>query len=376
MHSHLHDHTHDIDPVDQDSAIRVLAVDVGAGTQDILVYDSRRTPENCFKLVLPSQTQIVGRRIREATKAGRAIHLTGSLMGGGESGYAVTDHLTAGYLVTATPTAVRTLHNNPDRVAGMGVVISDAAPAGALEIQLSDIDLHALHHALELFGVEMPETVAIAIQDHGYRPGSGNNEVRFEYLQSLVENGGQLADTVFRDPPSGMTRMESVVETVPGAYVMDTGAAAVLGALGDPIVANAVDSEGAVLVNVGNMHTFATLVKSRRLFGLFEHHTGGITAGIIGDLVERLRSGTIDGATFARDFDGHGAALDPRYFAEGPFQFVAVTGPKRAIARPLGFHEAAPHGDMMLTGAFGLVEGVLMQLAKNGGSEGLTLAAR
>ena len=124
------------------------------------------------------------------------------------------------------------------------------------------------------------------------------------------------------------------------------------------------------------MHTFATLVKGRRLFGLFEHHTGGITAEIIGDLVERLRSGTIDGATFARDFDGHGAALDPRYFAEGPFQFVAVTGPNRAIARPLGFHEAAPHGDMMLTGAFGLVEGVLMQLAKNGGSEGLTLAAR
>ncbi len=376
MHSHSDDHAHHSDPVDHRSAIRVLAVDVGAGTQDILVYDSLRRPENCFKLVLPSQTQIVGRRIREATKAGRSIHLTGSLMGGGESGYAVTDHLAAGYRVTATPAAARTLHNNPARVASIGVIVRDDAPDDATEIQLSDIDLHALEHALDLFGVELPKTVAIAIQDHGYRPGSGNNEVRFEYLQSLVENGGQLADTVFRDPPSGMTRMGAVVETVPGVYVMDTGAAAVLGALGDPMVAGAVDSEGAVLVNVGNMHTFATLVKGRRLFGLFEHHTGGITAEIIGDLVERLRSGTIDGATFARDFDGHGAALDPRYFAEGPFQFVAVTGPNRAIARPLGFHEAAPHGDMMLTGAFGLVEGVLMQLAKNGGSEGLTLAAR
>ena len=123
------------------------------------------------------------------------------------------------------------------------------------------------------------------------------------------------------------------------------------------------------------MHTFATLVKGRRMFGLFEHHTGGITAEIINDLVERLRAGTIDGATFARDFDGHGAALDPAYREEGTFRFVAITGPNRAIARSLGYHEAAPHGDMMLAGSFGLVEGVLMKRTEEGETTGLTLAA-
>jgi uncharacterized protein (DUF1786 family) len=169
--------------------------------------------------------------------------------------------------------------------------------------------------------------------------------------------------------------MKSVLATVPGAYLMDTGAAAVLGALGDPVVAAAVRSEGAILVNVGNMHTFATLVKGHRLYGLFEHHTGGITADRIADLVGQLRAGTIDAARFTLDFDGHGAALDPAYLDEGLFTFVAVTGPNRAIARPLAYHEAAPHGDMMLAGAFGLVEGVLQSLRTSGHDTGLTLIA-
>jgi uncharacterized protein (DUF1786 family) len=370
----VHEHCHE-QPETRDGALRILAIDVGAGTQDVLVYDSTRTPENCFKLVLPSQTQVVGGRIRAITAAGRPLHLTGTVMGGGESGYAVADHLRAGLPVTATAAAARTLHNDLERVKRMGVVVQEETPPESEVVELKDIDLGAIGQALELFGVSLPEYVAVAVQDHGYRPGSGNNEVRFEYLQGLVEDGGELAKTVFRDPPPDMTRMAAVSETVSGAYLMDTGAAAVLGALGDPVVARAVREQGAILVNVGNMHTFATLVKGRRLYGLFEHHTGGITAEIIGDLVERLRCGTIDARRFTADFDGHGAALDPAYHAEGPFSFVALTGPNRAIARPLGYHEAAPHGDMMLSGSYGLVEGVLMQLAAEGIQSGLTLAA-
>jgi uncharacterized protein (DUF1786 family) len=105
------------------------------------------------------------------------------------------------------------------------------------------------------------------------------------------------------------------------------------------------------------MHTFATLVKGQRLFGFFEHHTGGITPEIIGSLVNGLRDATLDTERFREQFDGHGAALDPAYREVGPFSFVAITGPNRRIARSLGYHEAAPHGDMMLAGSWGLVEG-------------------
>src|SRR5918997_1116779 len=68
---------------------RILAIDVGAGTQDILLWESDRTYENCVQLILPSQTQIVAGRIGEQTAAGRDIYLTGALMGGGASSEAV-----------------------------------------------------------------------------------------------------------------------------------------------------------------------------------------------------------------------------------------------------------------------------------------------
>jgi uncharacterized protein (DUF1786 family) len=374
-HSHgNHEHAHPDFLVDgQEEGLRILAIDVGAGTQDVLVFDSRTTAENSVKLVLPSQTQVVARRIKAATAARQPLHLTGNLMGGGASSGAVAEHIAAGLPVTATTEAARTLHNDLNRVATMGVVLEEDAPPDSVKIRLQDVDLEALNHVLSAFGVELPAIVAIAVQDHGYRPGAGNNAVRFEYLQSLLDNGGDLGAMVFQTPPVDMTRMEAVAKTAPGCYLMDTGAAAVLGALGDPRVASAADSEGAILINVGNMHTFATLVKGRRLYGLFEHHTGGITAEIISNLVERLRSGQIDSATFHREFDGHGAALDPEYTREVPFQFVAVTGPNRAIARPLAYHEAAPHGDMMLTGSYGLVEGVLLALARAGKDTGLSL---
>ncbi|MDP9364531.1 MAG: DUF1786 family protein, partial [Chloroflexota bacterium] len=99
---------------------RVLAIDVGAGTQDVLVWEPDREPENCPKLVMPSQTQVVGQKIRAATAAGRAVHLTGVLMGGGASSDAVKAHLDAGLPLSATPSAARTLHNDLARVETMG----------------------------------------------------------------------------------------------------------------------------------------------------------------------------------------------------------------------------------------------------------------
>lgn len=347
------------DPQGMDSRDgRILAIDVGAGTQDILLFDPAREPENCLKLVLPSQTQVVGQRVRQTTAAGKPIHLRGVLMGGGASTDAMKEHLAAGLPLSASEDAARSIHNDLARVHALGVDIRSDAPPGAVVIETADIDLAALAAALSPFGVALPETVAVAVQDHGYRPGSGNNEVRFDYLQGLLEEGGDLRRMVYSEPPPGMTRMDAVSRTRPGAHLMDTGAAAVLGALGDPVVAAAAAGEGAILVNVGNMHTFATLLKGRRLYGLFEHHTGGITPEIIAGLVSGLRDATLNTERFRESFDGHGAALDPAYRREGPFTFVAVTGPNRRLARGLGYHEAAPHGDMMLAGAWGLVAGV------------------
>ena len=85
--------------------MKILAVDVGTGTQDILLFDSSKEPENCLKMVMPSPTMLVADRIRQATKSRADVLLTGTIMGGGPSNWAAEDHLRAGGTVSATPSA-------------------------------------------------------------------------------------------------------------------------------------------------------------------------------------------------------------------------------------------------------------------------------
>jgi uncharacterized protein (DUF1786 family) len=347
------------------SPLRILAVDVGGGTQDVLVYDSDREIENCFKMVLPAQTQIVAARIRKATAAGRSIYLAGSLMGGGASGNAIEEHLAAGLPVSSSGEAARTVHNDLDRVRKLGIEITSTPPPDAEVIWLRDIDLEALALSLAAHEIAVPEMYAIAVQDHGYLPGSGGREFRSEFLSSLLENGGEVTNMVYREPPEYMIRMRTVARDAPRAFMMDTGAAAVLGSLGDARIAEHVLDHGGILVNIGNLHTFAVAMRGGRIYGLFEHHTGGVTPAWLHQLVERLKSGSLTHAE-VKAHGGHGAAFSSEYAAAGPFQFVAVTGPNRRIAAPLGYYQAAPHGDMMLTGSYGLVEGVMRTLTSEG----------
>lgn len=346
--------------------LRILAVDVGGGTQDILVYDSSRAIENCFKLVLPAQTQVVARRITRATREGQPVFLDGWLMGGGACGDAVELHLAAGLPVYASADAARTLHNNLERVKGLGVRIVEAPPEGAARIRFGDIDLEGIRGTLERFEVPMPEIVAIAVQDHGYLPGRRGRAYRSEYLRSLIERDGDALNMIFREPPEPMIRMRAVAEQVPGAYIMDTGAAAVLGILGDPLVArHARGDRGAILINIGNLHTFAVAFRGSRIYGLFEHHTGGVTPEWLSTLVEQLRDGSLTHEE-VKARGGHGAAFSPDFPEAGGFGFVAVTGPNRRIADPLGYYQAVPYGDMMLSGPYGLVRATLTHLAADG----------
>lgn len=333
---------------------RILAIDVGAGTQDILLWESDRTYENCAQLILPSQTQIVAGRIRRLTARGVPIHLVGRVMGGGASSDAVTAHLAAGLAVTATPEAAKTLHDNPRRVEALGVRIVAELPPGAESVVLGDLDPAALREALAIFDVPWPDRFAVAVFDHGESLELSNRRFRFQHLERLIAAGGDLRAMAYGDDlPTYLTRMAAARVLLPGATLMDTGAAGIWGALEDPVVA-AQAERGAILVNLGNMHTFAILLRGRRMLGLFEHHTHLLTTARLAELVGQLRAATI---SFEEIFaeDGHGATIHADYRPGEGFDFVAVTGPNRALARPLGWYEAVPHGDMMLAGPFGLV---------------------
>lgn len=334
------------------SSFSLLAIDVGAGTNDILVWSEDSLPANCPRMVVPSSSVLVGNKIFRFAEEGKNIHLTGFLMGGGASTKAVKAAIARGLKVTATAESAPTLHDNLDRVREMGVEIVDEPPLGFAVVEMRDVDLESIVKSLSPWGIEMPENVAVAVQDHGYSPNESNRTFRFRHWKSLMEKGGKLSELHPPTPPSYMTRMLSVRKQVPNALVIDTGPAAILGALEDEEVAKAVSGDGAVVMNLGNAHTIAFLIRGDRLFGLFEHHTHSLDEQKVRMLVNRLRSGEITNEE-VYDEGGHGA-IYCRGFEPGGFDYICATGPRRKIAKSFA-HFAAPHGDMMMTGCFGLV---------------------
>jgi uncharacterized protein (DUF1786 family) len=173
--------------------------------------------------------------------------------------------------------------------------------------------------------------------------------VRFELIRKALESGGWQIAALVRDPPlPAMTRMDAIVRQVPDALVIDTGPAALMGALCDPVVANH-RHDGLTLVNAGNGHTLCFTLKGGRLCGLFEHHTAALDPVHLTDLIDRLRSGILSNQEIL-DEGGHGAAVD-RPLEDS---FIAITGPNRMRLLPAAY-QAAPFGDMMLTGCFGLI---------------------
>lgn len=338
----------------------LLALDIGSGTQDLFLWDPEQVAENCLQMVLPSPTRMLAKKVREATRKGQPIHLTGFLMGGGPVAWAIRDHARAGLAVTAEAQAALTLHDNLEHVEEMGIKILDDPPEHCVKIHMGDIQRGILLPILEKLEIPEPRTWCVAVQDHGHQPHGSNREFRFQHWKRLLEQGGDLAATLYRDPPSYMTRMISVLQQVPGGLVMDTGMAAVHGAMCDPLVEGALES-GVLIVNLGNQHTLGALVTRQRVWGIFEHHTGALRPESLKDWMDRFRLGMVSSQQVMED-GGHGCAYHPRGLPENAFEFTVVTGPRRELASSLGWHMAAPLGNMMLSGCFGLVRSYLQGL--------------
>lgn len=343
--------------------MQILTVDVGTGTQDIFLYDPQLDIENGYKLVLPSPTMIVHNRIREATRKGYDVLLTGQLMGGGPSMWAARDHVLAGRTVYATMDAARTFNDDIVWVqTEMGVKIVDdndsATMPNAVHINMKDFDMDALQRAFAAFGVRLdPQAIGVAVFDHGDAPANySDRQFRFDYLDKRIRDQNRLSAFAYmaNDLPASMTRLRAVAETYDGIaplVVMDTAPAAVLGASYDPIAAK---PARAIFVNVGNFHTLAFRLGPGGIEGVFEHHTGEIDTAKLDRYIGKLADGTLQHTDVFDDM-GHGALM----YRTGalPNPPVIVTGPRRAMMRG-SVHRpyfAAPFGDMMIAGCFGLL---------------------
>lgn len=346
--------------------MRILAIDVGTGTQDILLWDTDGPVANAIQLVMPSPTLRVAQAVRAATQRRRPIALGGTMMGGGPCHWAVNDHIKAGFEVWATAAAARTFNDDLAAVqAEMGVrIVGDDELAGlgdaAEQIVMRDLDLAAIGAACRAFDDDFHfDVLAVAVFDHGNAPPDiSDRRFRFDYLASRLADGGWLTDLGFgRDTiPAEMTRLLAVAATAPAdipLLVMDTAPAAVLGALDDPRL----DGEQEIIVaNIGNFHALAFHLAGHTIRGLFEHHTGELTPEQLVRLIQRLQNGTITNEEVFGS-QGHGAlVLDAQ---PAPNALLATTGPRQALLRGIAHpYQAVPHGAMMQAGCFGLLRTV------------------
>ncbi len=352
--------------------MKILTVDIGTGTQDIFLYDSNLDIENGFKLVLPSPTMMIHRRVKQAVSAGTPLLFTGHQMGGGPSAWAIEEAARAGIPVYMTPSAATTLNDELDKVQGLGITIISENEGKDLSsrvyrLELRDFDFRLIAKTFGDYGISLNDVAAIAVAvfDHGNAPaGMSDRQFRFDYLDERIRAKNSLASFAFlsHDIPPIMTRLQSVADSAGELpcplLVMDTAPAAVLGAGFDPVVAT---RKQKIICNVGNFHTLAFRLGEKGIEGVFEHHTGEIDLTKLETLIHKLADGSLKHQDVFDDM-GHGALMySKEVFAFGKDDFdVVVTGPRRSMFRTMDNgrlrpYFATPFGDMMITGCFGLL---------------------
>ncbi len=332
--------------------MKILSIDVGSGTQDIMLYDSDKSIENSVKMVLPSPTRIYAERIR---KHRNDLFLSGETMGGGSINKAIKNHLNKGYRVLMTENSARTVRDDLNIVKSLGIeIVSPGEYHEISEIELKDIDLEAIKEAFKQFDVDFDfEYIGVAVQDHGYSENMGDRNFRFSKIKEKLKEPQSPEEFAYLNhAPEYFTRMNGVLRTLKGlnVVIMDSMFAAICGSAYDEYVK---DLKKYVALDIGNGHTLAASIDDGKISGVFEHHTGMLNPSKITRFIKELALGTLSHETVHED-GGHGA-----WIAEpiGDFDCLVATGPKREILKQTDFNvqNAAPAGDVMMAGPVGLV---------------------
>lgn len=336
--------------------MRILAIDIGAGTQDILLFDPRQRVENCISLVLPTPSKFFAETLK--TIEGH-VFIHGDTIGGGSLGRAILRHLQKGYRVVMEESAGYSIRNDLDEVKSMGIEVGKKPEAGHFEeLEIREVDLRVFEEFLSNFGEGLHvDVIAIAVQDHGVSPkGVSDRAFRFENMERMLRKDNRPETFHFLEDsiPDHCLRMKSAVAAVRRSspvrvLVMDTAFSAILGCLEE--------AQGpSLIVNVGNGHTIAALLIEKRIEGLYEHHTHELTPEKMEHDLRLFVRGELDGKKVFKE-NGHGAVT--LKCLPGVFP-VIVTGPNRDLFRKTSFKFifAAPGGNTMMTGPMGLVRAV------------------
>ena len=171
--------------------MKILAIDVGTGTEDILLYDSEKEIENSMKLVIPSPHLTIGQMISECESD---IYFDGVIMGGGKIKDRCLEHMEKGYKVAFEDLAARTIRDNIDQVKSYGFEVveenayeKDSAYSNYTKISLKDVDVNHLIEIFSSFDLDLKvDELIVAVQDHGYSEDMGDRDFRFEKIKEKL----------------------------------------------------------------------------------------------------------------------------------------------------------------------------------------------
>ena len=342
--------------------MKILAIDIGAGTQDILLFDSEKKIENCMSLVLPTPSKVLADRLKAIEGP---VFIRGDTIGGGSLTRAILRHLEKGYRVLMAEPAAYSVRNDLDEVTSMGIEIGEKPRSGDFkELEIREVDLSLLKEFLSRFGVSLDvDVVAVAVQDHGVAPKEiSDRAFRFEKSGRMLRKDNRPESFHFleNEIPEYYLRMKSAVRAVRRntsvpVLVMDTAFSAILGCVDEV-------PGPSLIVNAGNGHTIAAVVEERKIVGLYEHHTHELTPQRLENDLKRFVRGELSSREVL-DANGHGVITLKPVQDEAT---VVVTGPNRDLFKKtsLKFIYAAPGGNTMMTGPMGLVKAAQFRFGK------------
>ena len=342
---------------------RFLVVDIGAGTMDVLWYDTKTDLH--YKAVVKSPVRYLAEKAAELPGD---LVITGSEMGGGPITQILKQRAQEVEVIMSV-SAAATLHHNPETVRSWGITIVEDKKAEALcgdkkyaSLILADLDPGRLRQIVESFGVPFSfDAVAICAQDHGVPPaGVSHLDFRHNLFKARLDENPQPHVLLYKSDeiPVMMNRLRSIAISA-GAiaaeeiYVMDSGMAAILGGSMDLLARN---RDRIVILDVATSHTVGAAVMGDEIAGFFEYHTQDITLERLEDLIVALCDGNLAHREVLAE-GGHGAYLRK---AVGflSVDVIIATGPKRRLVEQskLQVTFGAPWGDNMMTGTVGLLE--------------------
>jgi uncharacterized protein (DUF1786 family) len=344
---------------------KLLILDIGAGTMDVLYYDTESGQD--YKAVAKSPVLYLAERVKELPGD---LLITGSEMGGGALSEVLIKRARDSQ-VLMTPSSAATIHHDIGKVQSWGVGIVGEADAERLSrdpkysvLTLGDVDPEPLRHIVQGLGIPFSfDVIGICAQDHGTPPeGMSHLDYRHTIFKASLDKNPFPHALLYEynEVPVTFNRLTSMAKSAvllptEEVYVMDSGMAAILGATMDH---QASLKQKVLTVDVATSHTVGAALMGGEIAGFFEYHTKDISPQRLESLLVSLADGKLDHTQILRE-GGHGAYIRQALGFRAT-EIIVATGPKRRFLENSGLpiHFGAPLGDNMMTGTVGVLEAI------------------